>query len=182
MGYPAPHHRVLRRRLVPYDVYLDTHHQDAYVVPTHLRRRPGRSSLVPDAFWGTSSLALYIPWAGKAGPYLGTSLWLWLGVLDAIQGVGLGMILLQTLSRLHVCATLALAQVIGSICVMVARATAPNRIGPGSVFPDAAKWDFADGLKGSPMASAPFWVALVSQLVIVFGYFWFYRKEQLARP
>ena len=31
---------------------------------------------------------------------------------------------------------------------MVARATAPNRIGPGSVFPDAAKWDFSDGLKG----------------------------------
>jgi len=45
--------------------------------------------------WGTSSLALYIPWAGKAGPYLGTALWLWLGVLDAIQGVRLGMILLQ---------------------------------------------------------------------------------------
>ena len=45
--------------------------------------------------WGTSSLALYIPWAGKAGPYLGICLWLWLGVLDAIQGVGLGMILLQ---------------------------------------------------------------------------------------
>lgn len=48
--------------------------------------------------WGTSSLALYIPWAGKAGPYLGTALWLWLGVLDAIQGVGLGMILLQVRS------------------------------------------------------------------------------------
>lgn len=46
-------------------------------------------------FWGTSSLALYIPWAGSGGPYLGISLWLWLGVLDAIQGVGLGMILLQ---------------------------------------------------------------------------------------
>jgi alpha-1,3-glucan synthase len=45
--------------------------------------------------WGTSSLALYIPWAGNAGPYLGLSLWLWLGVLDAVQGVGLGMILLQ---------------------------------------------------------------------------------------
>jgi hypothetical protein len=85
----------------------------------------------------------------------------------------------QTLSRLHVCATLAFAQVIGSICVMVARATAPNRVGPGSVFPDAAKWDFegdfssclrgvfrhltiiiVGGLKGSPMASAPFWVAM----------------------
>ncbi|QRW14378.1 alpha-1,3-glucan synthase [Ceratobasidium sp. AG-Ba] len=132
--------------------------------------------------WGTSSLALYIPWAGRSGPYLGTSLWLWLGVLDAVQGVGLGMILLQTLSRLHVCATLALSQVIGCICVMVARATAPNRVGPGSVFPDAAKWDFADGLKGSPMASAPFWIALICQLIIVFGYLWFYRKEQLARP
>ena len=130
--------------------------------------------------WGTSSLALYIPWAGHAGPYLGISLWLWLGVLDAIQGVGLGLILLQTLSRLHVCATLAFAQVIGSICVMVARATAPNRIGPESVFPDAAQWDFDDGLKGSPLASAPFWVALICQLVIVIGYFWFYRKEQLG--
>ncbi|TFY76274.1 hypothetical protein EWM64_g7737 [Hericium alpestre] len=132
--------------------------------------------------WGTSSLALYIPWAGKAGPYLGVSLWLWLGVLDAIQGVGLGMILLQTLSRLHVCATLAFSQIIGSICVMIARATAPNRVGPGSVFPDVGTWDFSDGLKGSPMASAPFWIALVCQLVIVFGYFWFYRKEQLSRP
>ena len=130
--------------------------------------------------WGTSSLALYIPWAGHAGPYLGICLWLWLGVLDAIQGVGLGMILLQTLSRLHVCATLALAQVIGSICVMVARATAPNRIGPESVFPDAAQWDFEDGLKGSPLASAPFWVALICQIIIVIGYFWFYRKEQLG--
>lgn len=30
---------------------------------------------------------------------------------------------------------------------MVARATAPNRIGPESVFPDAAKWDFSDGLR-----------------------------------
>ncbi|KAH9484208.1 Cell wall alpha-1,3-glucan synthase mok13 [Psilocybe cubensis] len=132
--------------------------------------------------WGTSSLALYIPWAGSAGPYLGISLWLWLGVLDAIQGVGLGMILLQTLSRLHVCATLAFAQVIGSICVMIARATAPNSVGPGSVFPDAAKWDFSEGLSGSPMALPLFWIALVCQLVIVLGYFWFYRKEQLARP
>jgi alpha-1,3-glucan synthase len=152
--------------------------------------------------WGTSSLALYIPWAGRAGPYLGISLWLWLGVLDAVQGVGLGMILLQvtcrklpyhptwtlidiaipqTLSRLHVCATLAFSQIIGSVCVMVARATAPNRVGPESVFPDAGKWDFQDGLRGSPMASAAFWVALVCQLVIVIGYFWFYRKEQLGK-
>ncbi|KAF8212206.1 glycoside hydrolase family 13 and glycosyltransferase family 5 protein [Mycena galopus ATCC 62051] len=132
--------------------------------------------------WGTSSLALYIPWAGSGGPYLGISLWLWLGVLDAVQGVGLGMILLQTLSRLHVCATLAFAQIIGSVCVMVARATAPNRLGPSTVFPDAAKWDFSDGLKGSPMAEPIFWLALVCQIIVVVGYFFFYRKEQLARP
>ncbi|KAF7323001.1 Modular protein with glycoside hydrolase family 13 and glycosyltransferase family 5 domains [Mycena chlorophos] len=132
--------------------------------------------------WGTSSLALYIPWAGTAGPYLGISLWLWLGVLDAIQGVGLGMILLQTLSRLHVCATLAFAQIIGAVCVMVARATAPNRLGPSTVFPDAAKWDFSQGLKGSPMAEPIFWLALSCQIVIVGGYFFFYRKEQLSRP
>ncbi|KAJ7285792.1 modular protein with glycoside hydrolase family 13 and glycosyltransferase family 5 domains [Mycena rebaudengoi] len=132
--------------------------------------------------WGTSSLALYIPWAGSSGPYLGISLWLWLGVLDAVQGVGLGMILLQTLSRLHVCATLAFAQIIGSVCVMIARATAPNRLGPGTVFPDAAKWDFSEGLKGSPMGEPMFWIALICQLIVVTGYFFFYRKEQLARP
>jgi hypothetical protein len=30
------------------------------------------------------------------------------------------------------------------------------------------------------MASAPFWIALICQIVIVVGYFWFYRKEQLC--
>jgi len=64
---------------------------------------------------------------------------------------------------------------------MVARATAPNKIGPGTVFPDASTWDFEEGLQGSPMASIPFWVALICQLVIVVGYFWFYRKEQLCK-
>jgi alpha-1,3-glucan synthase len=147
--------------------------------------------------WATSSFALYLPWAHRAGPYLGISLWLWLGVLDAVQGAGLGMILLQvnfrnyvafvydiivsqTLSRLHVCATLAFSQILGSICVMVARATAPNRISLESVFPDAGKWDFQDGFSRSPMAFPIFWTALICQLLIVIGYFWFYRKEQLG--
>ena len=40
-------------------------------------------------------MGLYVPWAGHAGPYAAIALWLWLGVLDAVQGVGLGMILLQ---------------------------------------------------------------------------------------
>lgn len=56
---------------------------------------------------------------------------------------------------------------------MVARKTAPNRIGPGSVFPDASYWTFSDGIKGSPMASGPFWAGLICQIVIVIGYFWF---------
>lgn len=132
--------------------------------------------------WGTSSVALYIPWAGKAGPYLGTSLWLWLGVLDAIQGVGLGMILLQTLSRVHVAATLCLAQIIGSTAVIVARATAPNRIGPGNVFPDLGLWSPSLSFKESPLANWEFWVALVCQMVIVGGYFVLFRREQLSKP
>ncbi|KAG6856082.1 hypothetical protein H0H87_007521 [Tephrocybe sp. NHM501043] len=85
-------------------------------------------------FWGTSSIALYVPWAGNAGPYLGLSLWLWLGIMDAVQSLGLGMMLLQ---------------MIGAICIMIARASAPDRLGPTTVFPDAAKWDFSDGLAGS---------------------------------
>ena len=54
----------------------------------------------------------------------------------------------QTLSCLHVSATLAFSQIIGSVCVMTARATAPNRLGPFTVFPDASNWDFSEGLSG----------------------------------
>ncbi|KAJ4474841.1 modular protein with glycoside hydrolase family 13 and glycosyltransferase family 5 domains [Lentinula aciculospora] len=133
--------------------------------------------------WGTSSLATYVPWGGNAGPYLSVGLWLWLGVLDAVQGVGLGMILLQTLSRLHVTATLAFSQIIGSAVVMIARATSPDGVGPGPVFPNLGTWDpVTDGLKGSPIVEPMFWVALGCQLIIVAGYFWFYRREELARP
>ena len=32
------------------------------------------------------------------------------------------------------------------------------------------------------MALPLFWLALISQLIIVIGYFWFYRKEQLCKP
>ncbi|CAH7686420.1 hypothetical protein BY996DRAFT_4584668 [Phakopsora pachyrhizi] len=127
--------------------------------------------------WSTSSVASQLGWAGGAGPYLAISLWLWLGVLDAIQGVGLGMILLQTLSRVHVAATLCLAQIIGSTAVLVARATAPNRIGPGSVFPNLGLWDSAVTARDSPLASWQFWIALLCQLIIVIGYFALFRRE-----
>ena len=49
-----------------------------------------------------SSYGLWLPWVVGGpigGAIAGRALWLWLGVLDAIQGVGIGMALLQTLTR-----------------------------------------------------------------------------------
>ncbi|KAJ3818641.1 glycoside hydrolase family 13 and glycosyltransferase family 5 protein [Lentinula raphanica] len=134
--------------------------------------------------WATSSLGTYLPWGGTSGPYLGITLWLWLGILDAIQGIGLGMILLQTLSRLHVLTTLAFSQIIGAAVVMLARATSPDGIGPGNVFPNFGIWDpsLDGGIVKSGIGEPIFWIALGCQLIIIAGYFWFYRKEELARP
>ena len=52
--------------------------------------------------WATSNIGTYLPWAGSplVSTILSRGLWLWLGLLDSIQGVGLGMILLQTMVRL----------------------------------------------------------------------------------
>ncbi|KAJ3781651.1 glycoside hydrolase family 13 and glycosyltransferase family 5 protein [Lentinula aff. detonsa] len=137
--------------------------------------------------WSTSSIGTYLPWAGPSGPYLGITLWLWLGILDSIQGIGLGMILLQTLSRLHVLTTLAFSQIIGAVVVMIARATSPDGLGPGfgsgAVFPNFGLWEPGGGGGGGiGIGEGVFWVALGCQMVIVVGYFWFYRKEELARP
>ncbi|KAL5385554.1 hypothetical protein DPSP01_004669 [Paraphaeosphaeria sporulosa] len=127
--------------------------------------------------WGTSGMGSFIPWAGTpaVGALVGRALWLWLGVLDALQGVGFGMILLQTMTRFHVVFTLTAAQVVGSVATMAARASAPDRLGPGAVFPNLAL--SLDGL-----GDAVFWVALVLQGVVCVGFFLFFRKEQLAKP
>jgi alpha-1,3-glucan synthase len=127
--------------------------------------------------WGTSNIGLYVPWGGTTGgAILGRGLWAWLGTLDAIQGVGFGMILLQTLARYHITFTLVGAQIIGSVATIVARATAPNNIGPGTVFPDfSAGW--RDGL-----TEVNFWLGFLFQLVICVGFFMFFRKEQLSKP
>ena len=128
--------------------------------------------------WGTSNIGQYVPWAGGpvASALVGRSLWLWLGVLDSLQGVGFGMILLQTLTRIHIAFTLIAAQVLGSIATILARATAPNKIGPGDVFPD-----FSAGV-GDGLTRAWFWVALFFQLIVCVGFFTFFRKEQLSKP
>jgi len=89
--------------------------------------------------WSTSNIGLYLPWAGDAvaSALVSRSLWLWLGLLDTIQGVGFGMIFLQTLTRIHVAFTLIAAQVLGSIATIIARACAPNKIGK-SIHPPPA--------------------------------------------
>lgn len=129
--------------------------------------------------WGCSGVGLFIPWLGGnavASALASRTLWLWLGVLDTVQGVGLGMVLLLTLTRQHVAATLIGAQILGSIATILARGTAPDAIGPGDVFPD-----FSEGVMPG-IGKAWFWVALVMQLIIPVGFFKFFRKEQVAKP
>lgn len=128
-------------------------------------------------WWGTSGSGLYLPWAGsyQAGALVSRSLWLWLGVLDAVQGVGFGMILLQTLTRMHICFALLVSQVIGSIATICARAFAPNKIGPAGISPDISAG-------GSAIANAWFWIALFFQIVVCAGFLLFFRREQLSKP
>ena len=128
--------------------------------------------------WSCTPLGQYVPWMGSGlgSALFSRSLWLWLGTLDAIQGVGFGMILLQTLTRLHICFTLLAAQVLGSIATICARAFAPHNVGPGDVFPD-----FTLGVY-SGIGKAWFWIGLLAQFVICAGFFTFFRKEQLSKP
>ncbi|KAE8356280.1 hypothetical protein BDV28DRAFT_127311 [Aspergillus coremiiformis] len=128
-------------------------------------------------WWGTSNIGYYLPWAGSltAGSIVSRCLWLWLGVLDEIQQVGLGMILLQTLTRVHVCFVLLAAQALGSIATICARGFAPNNVGPGDISPNV-------GTSVSKVGNAWFWIALFFQLLASFGFLLFYRREQLNRP
>ncbi|PQE30186.1 alpha-1,3-glucan synthase protein [Rutstroemia sp. NJR-2017a WRK4] len=128
--------------------------------------------------WSCTPIGQYVPWVGSGlgSALFSRSLWLWLGTLDALQGVGFGMLLLQTLTRIHIAFTLIAAQVLGSIATIVARACAPNNVGPGTVFPD-----FSGGPQ--PGLSKPwFWIGLLFQLAICGGFFTFFRKEQLSKP
>ncbi|KAL9004469.1 MAG: hypothetical protein Q9188_002722, partial [Gyalolechia gomerana] len=121
--------------------------------------------------WGISGIATYVPWGSSAfGAILGRALWCWLSVLDSIQGVGFGIILLQTLTRFHVAFTLLFAQVIGSLATIAARATAPDKTGPGDVFPNFA-FGIKDGLEGWA-----FWVGLWCQIVVPVGFLVVFRK------
>ncbi|KAL0256772.1 Cell wall alpha-1,3-glucan synthase ags1 [Diplodia seriata] len=128
--------------------------------------------------WGVSGIANYMPWVGSqtASALIARALWLWLGVLDALQGVGFGMMLLQTMTRFHNTFSLIAAQFIGSVATIIGRATAPDRLGPGSVFPNFAI------VGSSGLNSASFWICLLMQLGICVGFATFFRKEQLMKP
>lgn len=128
--------------------------------------------------WATSGIGAYLPWAGSPvmSALLSRCVWLWLGLLDNIQGVGLGMMLLATLTRQHVLAVLVGAQIIGSGFTMLARAVSPNALSPNTTFPD-----FSQGMMPG-IASKWFWICLLFQLVIPLGFFKFFRKEQVSKP
>lgn len=128
--------------------------------------------------WGVSGIGQYLPWTGSAviSALCGRSLWLWLGVLDSIQNVGFGQILLHTLTRFHIAFTLIVAQVLGSIATIVARGFGPSKIGPGPVFPD-----FSAGVSHG-LQNGWFWVGLFAQMSINLVALFYFRKEQLSKP
>jgi len=128
--------------------------------------------------WGVSGIGQYVPWAGSpfGSAAAGRTLWLWLGVLDALQNVGFGQILLHTLTRFHISFTLIAAQVLGSLATIAARGIGPNKLGPGPVFPD-----FSFGILQG-FSHAWFWVGLFAQIAIVLVALRFFRKEQLSKP
>jgi alpha-1,3-glucan synthase len=110
--------------------------------------------------WSCSNIGTYLPWLGSplASAMVGRSLWLWLGVLDALQGVGFGLILLQTLTRIHISFALISAQVLGTITTMVAHAIGTP---PGPIFPDFSVGAFPG------IAQPWFWVGLGAHWLFV---------------
>lgn len=113
--------------------------------------------------WGVSGVGYHIPWAGLVGGALiSRSIWLWLGVLHALQQVGLGMILMMTLTRIHISFVFIVAQIIGAAITMLARRTAPNATGAGDVWLNVIV---------EPLDKVWFWVCILCQVVICVGYF-----------
>jgi len=75
---------------------------------------------------------------------------------------------------MHIAFTLISAQVLGSLATILARAVAPDNLGPGQVFPDFSYYRPGDPL--TFFQTPWFWLGLFSQLLICVGYFLFFRK------
>jgi glycogen synthase len=123
----------------------------------------------------TSLMGFYLPWSGDLGPYVGISLWLWLAVMDTIQSAGLMIMLLQTLTRIHVVPVLVVGQCLGAAVQMISKLTAPNRDGPGDIFPA-----FSSDI--GPLKNPLFWLGWISQVFISLGFLFWFRREQLSKP
>lgn len=126
--------------------------------------------------WALSGIGNNIPWAASPalGALLSRAIWLWLGVLDGIQGVGMGAMLLMSLTRVHTLFTLILAQITGAAVTILARAVAPHRTGPMPVFPNLAAAELSMG--------GWFWFGMLCQLLVCVGFLKLYRKSQLQKP
>jgi len=70
-----------------------------------------------------------------------------------------------------------MAQIVGTLVTMLAKATAPTKDGPGDVFPD-----FSPGIRVALHGNYWFWIALFAQLVVPIEFFKFFRKGQLSKP
>jgi len=97
-------------------------------------------------------------------------------LLDTIQIVGMGMMLIAALTRHHVMGVLIASQVIGGVVAIIAKATSPNAVHPTATFPDFIAGSYPG------LSSEYFWLCLVFQLIIPFGFFKFFRKEQVTKP
>ena len=75
---------------------------------------------------------------------------------------------------MHIAFSLLTAQVLGSIATIVARAIAPDNVGPGNVFPDFSFYRPGDPL--DVFQKAWFYVGLFCQILICIGFFLFFRK------
>lgn len=128
-------------------------------------------------FWAVSTIGFYLPWAGSpvASAILGRSLWLWLTVLDSLQSAGIGIMLLQTLIRDHVAFCLIVAQILGAVSTILAKAL---DLPFSSYLINFSAWEPADG--AGPLANIAFWACLACQVSIPAGYFLLFRKSQLA--
>ncbi|KAJ3211621.1 Cell wall alpha-1,3-glucan synthase ags1 [Entophlyctis luteolus] len=123
--------------------------------------------------WTTSGISLGYSTIFSHAVLANIVMWLWLSLCDAVQQVGFGMMLLQSLTRTHVGGALLVAQFFGAIGAMLSRAFAPDSLGPGPVFPNIS---LHFGIGGW------FWGVLVLQFVIALSLIFVYRFEQLSKP
>lgn len=120
-------------------------------------------------WWAVSGMGTWLPWTNGyiASALISKSLWLWLGVLDTIQSVGIGIILLSTMTTVHIAFPLLMAQVIGTAMTAISRGVSPSKLGPGPIFPNVL-------VDIHNMYNAWFWIGLTLNGFVCIGFFMFF--------